>query len=1099
MGMNSDRMLVDSFEQRPSVTEAPVLPVLSLRLFGPLEITVLGLPLPRLRFRRSSWLLALLALQAGRELERGFLAGLFWPESSDKSALVNLRSCLYDLRCALGEAAGLLCAPRPRTLALDPSGLACDVLAFDAAIRRNAPASLEEAVALYRGPLLEGCTETWAVPERNPREHAFLSALETLSAQAMRVGEMTTAERYLRRAIVTHPLWETAHRALMEVLAAAGNHAAALVVYRELRALLHREVNLGPDEETQALFRRLQAEATAGSSPARRQLAARWDGAPPSKTPADEPSHNLPAPITRFIGRERAIAELQRLLITTRLLTITGAGGCGKSRLAVEALRDLVVDMPDGVWLVELASLADPDLVPQAVATAIGVQERSGQPLPDTLSHWLRSKRLLLVLDNCEHLAPACAALADRLLRGCADVRLLTTSREPLRIAGETLYRIPPLSLPGEEESLAAIRQSEAVLLFIDRAMAVEPAFALTEANGAAIGRICVRLDGIPLAIELAAARITALPLETLAERLEHRFRLLDNGSRTAMPRHRTLRAMIDCSHDLLSEPERILLRRLSVFAGGWTLEAAEAVCGDTGTQNSECGTGSISDRCPVLCAGLPTNEVLSTLTLLVGRSLVQYENRDGEGRYRLLETLREYAQERLREADEREELGRWHHRYFLVLAERAYASFHTAQQRCWFERLETEHDNLRAALDWLRERGAREPGLQLAGALGPFWAHRGYLTEACQRLEELLGPARTAAAAPSPLALPPERSTEGGAESVPPRSVRATAMFWAGYIGRLLGHHAQAGHWFERGLEAARADDDRRAVGLCLNWLGNEAFMAGDTTRGRALTEEALAVARETGDRRLMGRILHDFGTSLLQVDPEKARSLLSEALLLARECGADSVAAIVSLKLGTLAGQKGDFEEMRARSEEALALARAAGSLRHIAMGSLDLGLALRALGHGAAARCYLEEAYSHSEKSGHSDSLALALIRLADVDRDEGEPVAARLRYWEALRLCRETGRRLWCLYPMPGLAAIAQHEGDPVRAARLFGAVEALREAMHVPFPPSEAAEFAPHMAAVRACLGEAAFAAAWAEGRVLSLDETVAYALEVSDG
>ncbi len=412
---------------------------------------------------------------------------------------------------------------------------------------------------------------------------------------------------------------------------------------------------------------------------------------------------NLPRQLTSFIGRERESAEVKRLLSTTGLLTLTGAGGCGKTRLALRVVADLGEQYPDGAWVAELAALSDPALVPTAVATALDVAEQPGRALIETLKSYLQPRSLLLVLDNCEHLVTACAELADVLLRTCPTLRILATSREPLGIPGETLWRVPSLSLPDANRppSPENLTQCEAVRLLVDRISSHQPGFAVTQSNAGAVARLCSELDGIPLAIELAAARIKILTVEQIAARLEDRFRLLTGGGRTALHRHQTLRAAMDWSYGLLSENERIVLRRLSVFAGGLSLEAAEAVSAG---------------------GGVETSDILDLLTQLVDKSLVGVSMRGGEARYGLLETVRQYGRDRLREAADVTDVQRRHFDWYLRLAARAEPELFGPHADVWGERLETEHDNLRSALEWgMAQVAGGETVLRLAGALGFF------------------------------------------------------------------------------------------------------------------------------------------------------------------------------------------------------------------------------------------------------------------------------------------------------------------------------------------------------------------------------------------
>jgi predicted ATPase/class 3 adenylate cyclase len=436
--------------------------------------------------------------------------------------------------------------------------------------------------------------------------------------------------------------------------------------------------------------------------------------------------HNLPLQVTSFVGREREMGEIVALLGGTRLLTLTGPGGTGKTRLAVQMAAELLERYSHGAWLVELAPLADPALVPQAVAAVLRVRDNASRPVLTTLTEALRSQQLLVVLDNCEHLIHACAQLTDTLVRTCPRVHVLATSREALGIAGETAYRVPSLRLPtGPELHLDAVRQSEAARLFTERAAAVQPHFALTPANAQAVVQVCQRLDGIPLALELAAARVRALTVDQVAARLDHRFRLLTGGSRTALPRQQTLRATIDWSYELLSEPERMLFARLSAFVGGWSLEAAEAICAD---------------------GGIEREDVLDLLIRLVEKSLVLTVGADSAHRYLLLETLRHYGREKLVAEGEAEVLNGRHALYYLAWAEHAGRELTGSGLAVRLGQLEAELGNVRAALRWSVEAGDAEWGLRVSGVLSYFWYLRGFRAEGRAWLEELVALPRAAA-----------------------------------------------------------------------------------------------------------------------------------------------------------------------------------------------------------------------------------------------------------------------------------------------------------------------------------------------------------------
>jgi predicted ATPase/DNA-binding CsgD family transcriptional regulator len=663
--------------------------------------------------------------------------------------------------------------------------------------------------------------------------------------------------------------------------------------------------------------------------------------------------HNLPHPLTSFIGREHEIAEVGRLLTATRLLSLTGPGGIGKTRLGHEVAAGLHDAFQDGAWLVELAALTDDRLVPQAVAAVMRVHEEPDHSLTATLADVLRDRQLLVVLDNCEHLVEACAELADALLRACPELRILATSRQPLGIAGETTFRVPSLSLtpprdvrspvasnqeaahltvddppPAPDGTEPAAATSEAVSLFVERARAVVSGFRLTDRNVAAVEQICQRLDGIPLAIELAAARVAVLGPEQIAARLGDRFGFLTGGSRTAPRRHQTLRALVDWSHDLLDEQERALLRRLAVFAGGWTLEAAEAVCsGD----------------------GLAPDEILDLLSGLIAKSLVLTGDQTHEVRYRLLESIREYAAEKLRDAGEEAGLRQRHFDWFLALAERAETELAGPQQLARLRQLDAERDNLRAALAWSVERvGAEggERGVRLAGSMYRYWAIRGFCLEGSRWLAELL-PRSESASCSATAARARVRAlcaagrlaiTEcdyGAAHLVLTESFAiardhedrlglATAAYGLGYLNRVSGNYPAARGYFGEAIRLFRALDDVAGVAETLVALGVVAYFQGDWTAASSLYEEGLAAFQALGHRQGVARSLNNLGeVALEQGDLATARRLEEESLTLASEIGDPKRVAFALAALGGVAAARGD-------AERAFRLGAAATSIR-------------------------------------------------------------------------------------------------------------------------------------------------------------------------
>ncbi len=740
------------------------------------------------------------------------------------------------------------------------------------------------------------------------------------------------------------------------------------------------------------------------------------DQAPWQTPDRDLPDNNLPVQLTSFIGREREIAEVRRLLAGTRLLTLTGSGGAGKTRLALEAAEGLLPDFADGVWWVELASLYDPALVPQTIGAALGLRDQASRPMLDQLGDHLRARRLLLVLDNCEHLIAACATCADALLHTAPALKILVTSREPLMIAGETTYRVPSLETPDPEHLplFASLVCFEAVRLFADRGAAVLPSFAVTEASGPAVAEICCRLDGIPLAIELAAARIRALPVEELRARLDDRFGVLTGGSRVALPRHRTLRATIDWSYGLLSEPERALLCRLAVFTGGWTLEAAEAVCSG---------------------GDVPEGEVLDLLAHLVDKSLVILEWPGDTGRYRLLETVRQYGLELLKENAEALVWQQRHASFFLTLAEEAEPRLFGPEQDAWFARLEAEHSNLRAALEWLAAQGEAAQGLRLAGALWRFWEVRGHLAEGQTWLAEMLrlaGPDADAAA-------------------------RAKALMGAGGCAYYLRDHPAADVLWAESLTLYRALGGRQGMARVLIYQGWMANDRGQFAEARRLYEEGLAICREIGDRQGTAWALARLGLVFYwEGESAGGQHLLEQGLALSKEINDRLGIAQWTYLLGQMRWAQGDLSSAVALTEEGLRLCRALGDRR-------DLGFCVALLG----------------------------LLVVAGGDPVRGFPLIR-----DGLLLFRELGDPMGISCVLYGTAIVSAEGSQFARALRLGGAARALDEASGLVWPASFYVLIQQSLEAARRSLDKEAAAAAWEQGRTMPLEQAIAEALEV---
>jgi predicted ATPase/DNA-binding CsgD family transcriptional regulator len=728
-------------------------------------------------------------------------------------------------------------------------------------------------------------------------------------------------------------------------------------------------------------------------------------------------STNLPAARSSFVGREREMGEVERGLAATRLLTLTGAGGSGKTRLALEVARSLVGAYPDGVWLVELAPLSEGALVPKEVAGALGVPERRAQPLDDTLAEVLKDRELLLLVDNCEHLLEATARLVDRLLDSCPHLSVLATSREAICVEGETVWLVPPLSVPEDGSSSEELEGYESVRLFVERARGRDSSFSLDVRNARAVTGICGRLGGIPLAIELAAARVGTLSLDEISERLASSLDLLTRGGRTTEPRQRTLKGTLDWSHELLEEPEKVLFRRLSVFSGGWTLDTAETVASGDGVEE---------------------DEILDLLSDLVWKSLASAEEDEASGlRYRMLEPVKQYTREKLEDAGEHGTIRRRHADYFVALVERARPELRGPEDRKWLERLEREHDNMRAALSFALETDDTELALRLAGALGTFWHMHSHSDEGRKWLEAAL-------------------AKEDG-KPVDLRIRALEALYWLTH-DRWDHDRAQAIAREATELSAEAEIDSSLAASLRIMSAG-PAWMRGDYQRGRELLEESLEISRKAGDRVMIAEALIQLAiTAWGMGDVERGKEIYEEGVALCREAGYAFRLPDFLLSLGYQLVLEGDYERGAALNEEAAALCREHGYAR-----SLNLSL----------------------------DNLGWATLLGGDHER-------ARPFYEESLAVSKELGDRACASESLDGLACVAAAEGEARRAGRLFGAAEALRETLSEAVPlqlkPEEIAWREPHRLRARSLLGQEAWEAALAEGRAKGLKEAIEYAL-----
>ncbi len=747
------------------------------RLLGPVEVVADGATLP-IGGRRQRALLALLLVEHGRAVSAELLAEELWLGRPPDGYRTTIRAYVSRLRRALGQAAAFGSGPAGYSLEVPPD--AVDAVRFErlleegsVALERGAAVRagdrLREALALWRGRALDGAADGGTLLlEAERLEELRLRALERRIEADLEVGRAAELVEELELVVREHPYRERLWRHLMLALYRSERQAEALAAYRRARAILVEDVGLEPGEE----LRRLEQAILRHEVPLLR---------PP------EQRHNLPAPVTSFVGRERQLDEVARLVAAHRLVTITGVGGVGKTRLALEAARRALPDLPAGVAFCDLAPLADPALVAAQVAAALGVRERTGTTIVQRLAARLRDAELLLVLDNCEHVRDDCAELAQTLLAACPQVRVLATSRVSLGVEGEVDYPLPPLALASASDDPDEAGASEAVSLFLARAREARPRLAVDAAARSAAARICADLDGLPLAIELAAARVKALSLDEIAARLNDRFRFLVSWRRLSAARHRTLREAIDWSYELLQDEERSFLSRLSVFAGGFTLSASAAVC----LQGDEDRALALTER-------------------LVESSLLVAEEREGRTRYRLLETIRRYAAERLDDG-KTAELRRLHADWMLAFAERTRTS-RPALLHEWVTQVEPERDNLRAALVWSREAGAADLLLRLTTAVWRFWWISGALSEGRDWLE---------------IALRESAGSEPG--------LRAEALEGAAGLAWAAGDLDRAQRQAEAALAAYAGAGDSRGERAALIVLGHVAL-----ARGRFRTAES-------------------------------------------------------------------------------------------------------------------------------------------------------------------------------------------------------------------------------------------------------------------
>ncbi|SRR5216683_724685 len=773
-------------------------------------------------------------------------------------------------------------------------------------------------------------------------------------------------------------------------------------------------------------------------------------------SPKSKPVWKMPAFLTPFVGRQQEVATICALLSRpeVRMLTLWGTGGIGKTRLAIEAAGMMRTSFADGACFVGLAPIRDPDLVMLTIARALGIQETEERSLIEQMQAELREKDLLLVLDNLEQVATSTPAV-EELLLACPYVKVLVTSREVLRLQAERLFLVPPFTLPGLNElpEYEVLVRYAAIALFQQRARAVTPTFHVTPANVRAIAEICVRLDGLPLAIELAAARIRLLPPQALLSRLMSRLQVLTGGARTLPTRQQTLRNTLQWSYDLLDAQEQQLFRRLSIFVGGCELLAVEALCRGVGDQSTD---------------------VLNVIASLLDKSLILQDEQAGdEPRFMMLETMREFGLEALVVSGEIEAIRQAHADYYLRLSEEAEPGWEGPQQAAWSERLEREHDNVRAAMQWSLEQGETEhnwePALRFGVALRRFWQVRGYLSEGRTFLEQVLA------------------KSEGIVTSV-----RVKALIALGHIAIIQSDYDRVEAACKESLALCQELGDIAGSARALYLLGWASWMRGDLTAARSLLEQTVVLSRQVGDENgIAWSFLHLGVTAGRQGDYTEGRILFEENLKRQRELGNKrGIAFSLCMLVQMLVDAQYDLATVRSMIEEGLALFREIGDKWGVATAFMLLGRAALQQGDVITARSLAEESVRLCREVGHRWDMIQSIAILAKVADVQHDLTAALALYQKSLDLAREVGDKVLIASGLEGLAGVVATQGEPVWATRLWGAATVLRETIGAPMPPIEHANYERATAAVRMHLGEKAFAAAWAEGRMLTPEQVL---------
>ncbi|MDQ3020069.1 MAG: tetratricopeptide repeat protein [Bacteroidota bacterium] len=771
---------------------------------------------------------------------------------------------------------------------------------------------------------------------------------------------------------------------------------------------------------------------------------------PPIKT-LDARPNNLPVQLTSFIGREKEMSEIKKLLSGTKLLTLIGAGGIGKTRLALQVAADIIDDFANGVRIVELASLVDPILLPKAISDSLALKENPSQKPEQILIDYLKDKELLLIFDNCEHIINACANLAENLLQSSPKIKIIATSRESLRCKGEVTHKVFTLAHPNPKEKNTAeqLSQYEAVRLFIERALAVNPGFRVNNENAPALAQICFQLDGIPLAIELAASRTKILSLEKIFKRLDDRFNLLTEGKRTSQPRQQTLRAMIDWSYDLLSEQEKILWRRLSVFSGGWTLEDVEEICSDE---------------------NISQGEILDLISELAEKSIVIFN--ETKNRYRMLETIRQYSDEKLRESAEFEKTKSNHFNYFLKMAVNAEPELFGPKTKEWFDRFEVEHSNIQSALSWSLEKNLYEEGNKLVCSLDNYWEARGYSFESGMWLEKLMV---------NPDSISPE--------------VLARSNRLMGIIEKYRGNSLKSKVFFEAALKIHRSSGNKKGASGILNSLGLNAYGSGDLRIAREYLEEGLNLCREVDVKNTISVILNSLGlVELMKSEFANAKKYFEESLEIARTIGNEGITGIGLNNLAVVETYLGEYEKAEKLYNEVLKVNTELGNKFAIARTLSNLGNIHYLKNDFEKAQSLLADSLDLAKEIESKLIILDSIVNLGQLALGKGEVSAAKLYFIESLNLQKESPDFQLLISGLIGIAAVKLCEGKPEASAKIISVVRSKLESTGTGLEKSSEILYEKTIDGIKQEIGNDKTIAEMEKGKEISLDDAVELAL-----